>query len=131
PGWPANAGKRAVIPAAIFTSAEKGIFEHTERVHPVYFEFPYEKADDATIELPPGWQVSSVPPPQDQNGKVVLYSLKVEQSPGTLRLKRKLTIDVLLVEQKYYMALRNFFQAVRASDGAQLMVQPGEIHASD
>jgi transglutaminase-like putative cysteine protease len=131
PGWASGAGRRVMIPAAIFTAAEKGVFEHANRVQPIYFEYPHEKADDVTIELPPGWQVSSVPPPQDRNGKVMVYSLKVEQSPGTLRLTRKLTIDVLLVQQKYYTALRNFFQAVRTSDGIQVVLQPGEIHASN
>jgi hypothetical protein len=131
PGWASSAGRRVMIPAAIFTAAEKGVFEHANRVQPIYFEYPHEKADDVTIELPPGWQVSSVPAPQDQNGKVMVYSLKVEQSPGTLRLTRKLTIDVLLVQQKYYTALRNFFQAVRTSDGIQVVLQPGEIHASN
>jgi hypothetical protein len=131
PGWAANAGKREVIPAAIFTAAEKGLFEHANRVHPIYFEYPHEKSDDLTIELPPGWRVSSVPPPQDVNGKVMLYSLKVEQRPGTLRLTRKLTIDVLLVEQKYYTALRNFFQAVRTRDGLQIVLQPEAINASN
>jgi len=131
PGWTSNAGKRVVIPAAIFTAGEKGIFEHANRVHPIYFDYPHEKSDDVTVELPSGWQVSSVPPPQDQNGKVILYSLKVEQSPGTLRLTRKLTIDVLRVEQKYYTALRNLFQAVRTSDGVQIVLQPGEVHASN
>ena len=70
-----------VIPAAIFTAGEKGIFEHANRVHPIYFEYPHEKADDVTIELPPGWQVSSVPPPQNLNAGAVAYNLKVEQSP--------------------------------------------------
>jgi hypothetical protein len=27
--------------------------------------------------------------------------------------------------------LRNFFQAVRTGDGMQIVVQPGEIHASN
>ncbi len=131
PGWASGAGRRVMIPAAIFTAAEKGVFEHANRVQPIYFEYPHEKADDVTIELPPGWQVSRMPPPQDRNGKVMVYSLKGEQSPGTLRLTRKLTIDVLLVQQKYYTALRNFFQAVRTSDGIQVVLQPGEIHASN
>ena len=131
PGWASNAGKRVVLPAAIFTNAEKGIFEHANRVQPIYFEYPYEKADDVTIELPPGWQVSSVPATQDSNAKVVAYSLKVDKSPEGLRLTRKLTIDFLLMEQKYYGALRNFFQAVRSGDGMQIVVQPGEIHASN
>jgi hypothetical protein len=131
PGWASNAGKRVLLPGAIFTAGEKGVFEHANRVQPVYFEYPYQKSDDITIELPAGWQVSSVPPLQDLNGKVVVYNAKVEQSPGGLRLTRKLMIDVLLVEPKYYPALRNFFQAVRTSDGVQIVVQPGEIHASN
>ena len=129
PGWAANAGKKVMIPAAIFTAGEKGVFEHANRVHPIYFEYPHEKADDITVELPPGWQVSSAPTPQNRDGHVVLYTLKVEQSAGTLRLTRKLTIDVLLLEQKYYAALRNFFQVVRTGDAEQIVLQPGEIHA--
>jgi hypothetical protein len=131
PGWASGAGRRVMIPAAIFTANEKGMFEHANRVHPVYFEYPHEKVDDVTVELPLGWRVSSVPPPQDANGNIVTYTLKVEQSPGTLRLTRKLSIDVLILEQKYYAALRKFFQAVRTGDGEQVVLQPGEIHASN
>jgi hypothetical protein len=131
PGWASNAGRRVVLPAAIFTAAEKGVFEHASRVQPIYFEYPYEKSDDVTIELPTGWQVTSVPAPQNLNGKVILYSLKAEQSPGLIRLTRKLTVDVLLLEKKYYTPLRNLFQAIRTSDGEQIVVQPGEIHASN
>jgi len=131
PGVASNAGKRAVLPAAIFTAAEKGLFEHANRVHPIYFDYPHEKVDDLTLELPPGWQVSSVPTPQDQDGHVIRYTLKVEKGAGTLRLTRKLTVDVVLLDQKYYGALRNFFQVVRSGDGEQIVLQPGEIHASN
>ena len=131
PAWTANAGKKAMIPAAIFTAGEKGLFEHANRVHPIYFEYPHQKTDDLTVALPPGWQVSSVPPPQSRGGNVVAFDLKVEQLPGALRLTRKLSIDVLLLEQKYYTALRNVFQIVRTSDGEQVVLQPGEIHASN
>ena len=61
PGWAAGTGRRVMLPAAIFTAAEKGVFEHANRVQPIYFEYPYQKMDDVTIELPAGWQVSSVP----------------------------------------------------------------------
>ncbi len=131
PNWASNAGKRMLLPAAVFTAAEKGVFEHASRVHPVYFEYPHQKSDDVTIELPPGWQVSSVPPPQERNGKVIVYSLKVEQAPGNLRLLRQFTVDMLLLDPKYYSQLRNFYQVVRTDDALQIIVQPGEIHASN
>jgi uncharacterized protein DUF3857 len=131
PGWASNTGKRMVVPAAIFTASERGVFEHANRQYPIYFDYLFEKAEDVTIELPPGWQVSSVPKEQDQNVKVVAYSLKVEQGHGTLHLTRKLTIGVGILEQKYYAPMRTFFQLVRTGDGEQVVLQPGEIHASN
>jgi len=131
PGWASNAGRRVMIPAAVFNAGEKGVFEHAQRAYAIYFEYPHLKADDLTIELPAGWQVSSVPPPQNQDGHVIVYSLKVDQSPGTVRLTRKFSVDFMMLEAKYYTALRNFFQVVRTGDGEQIVLQPGEIHASN
>jgi hypothetical protein len=131
PGWVSGAGRRAMIPAAVFTAAEKGIFDHANRTHPIYFDYPYEKVDDITLELPPGWQVSSLPAPQDQNGRVVRYTMRVDKNGETLHLTRKLTIGVMMVDKKYYSALRDFFQSIRTGDGEQIVLQPGESHASN
>jgi hypothetical protein len=131
PGWASSAGKRALIPAGVFTASEKRIFEHANRVHPIYFEYPYEKADDVTIELPAGWQVGSVPQAQQQDKGLIAYTLKVENGKDALHLTRKLKVDVLLLEQKYYPALRTFFQAVRTADEEQIVLQPGAATASN
>jgi hypothetical protein len=131
PGWVSSAGKRAVLPVGFFAAEEKRVFEHAQRVHPIYFEYPHEKIDDVTIELPTGWQVSSVPAPQTKDAKVVLYDLKMESSNGTVRVTRKLNIDLLILEQKYYAALRNFFQTVRTGDEEQILLQPGTASAGN
>ncbi len=131
PGWASNAGSRTFIPAAIFTAAEKGLFEHADRVHPLYFDYPHEKVDNVTIELPLGWQVGSLPAPQDQDQHVVHYVMKVESNAGALRLTRKLSIDLTLLDKKYYPALRNFFQMVRTGDGEQIVLQSGQTHVSN
>jgi hypothetical protein len=124
PGWASSAGKRTVIPAALFTAIEKHLFEHANRIHPIYIAYPYEKDDDVTIELPEGWQVSSVPPPQKRDGHIVTYSLKVDKDRGTLHMTRRLSWDFLLLETNYYSALRDFFQAVRTGDDQQIVLQP-------
>jgi Domain of Unknown Function with PDB structure (DUF3857) len=129
PGWIAGAGRRALLPVGIFTAPEKQVFEHEQRVHPIYFEFPGEKEDDVTISLPPGWQISSLPSPRSDDGHVVLYSLKVENVNGTVHLSRKLNLDLVLLDQKYYPALRNFFQVVRTGDEEQIVLQPGNATA--
>ncbi len=124
PGWAAGAGKRAVMLAGVFTAGEKSMFEHTNRVHPVYFKYPFEKVDDVTIDLPLGWQASTVPKPLSDDGHVVAYSLKVDSAKNTLHLQRNLSVDFLLLDVKYYPALRNFFQTVRTTDEQQIVLQP-------
>jgi hypothetical protein len=131
PDWASSAGKRTVIPAAIFTAVEKHIFEHENRVQPIYVAYPYEKDDDVTIELPEGWQIGSLPAPQTQDGHIVAYSLKVDKDGATLHLTRKLAWDFLVLETKYYRSLRNFFQTVRTGDDEQIVLQPAAASASN
>jgi hypothetical protein len=131
PGWASGAGKRALIPAGVFTAGEKNTFEHANRVNPIYIAYPHEKVDDVTIELPSGWQVGTLPPPQVHDGHVVTYSLKAESDHNTLHLTRKLTMDFLLLDQKYYTPLRNFFEVVRTGDDQQIVLLPAASSASN
>ena len=131
PGWASNAGKRMLIPASLFSAGEKHVFEHANRVHPIYLRYPHEKDDDVTLELPSGWQVASVPPPQAQDGHVVSYALKVENNHNTLHLTRNVRWNFLMLESKYYTALRNFFQTVRTGDEQQIVLQPAAAAASN
>jgi hypothetical protein len=76
--------------------------------------------------LPLGFEVGSLPAARElgKPGSPVFYTFKADKDSGTLRLNRKLAVDMLLLDQKYYAALRNFFQAVRTSDEEQVMLQP-------
>jgi len=129
PGWVAGAGRRAMLPVGLFSATEKQVFEQEQRVHPIYFEFPSQKEDEVTLTLPSGWTVSSVPKPQNQDAKAALYSLQVEEGKGTVHLARKLNFDLLILDVKFYPALRNFFQIVRTGDEEQVVLQPGKASA--
>jgi hypothetical protein len=131
PGWASGAGRRAMLPVGLFSASEKQVFEREQRVHPIYFEFPSQKEDDVTVTLPSGWTVSSVPKPQNQDAKAALYSLQVEEGKGTVHLARKLNFDLLILDVKFYPALRNFFQIVRTGDEEQVVLQPGKASASN
>jgi hypothetical protein len=120
-----------LLPAGIFTAIEKHTFEHVDRVQPIYVDYPYEKDDDVTIELPAGWQVSGLPTPQNVDAHVLNYSLKVDKDGAALHLTRKLTWDFLLLEPKYYPALRVFFHTVRTGDDQQIVLQPAAASASN
>ena len=130
-GWASQAGRRALIPVGLFGGPEKHVFEHASRVHPIYFDFPTARRDDVTIELPLDWKVNSVPPDHKDEGKVCSYNTTAENKQGTLHLTRNLHIDTLLMDAKYYGALRKFFQTVKTGDEQQIVVQPGGISASN
>jgi len=130
-GWASGAGKRVLIPSAVFSNTEKHLFEHADRTHPIYFSFQFKKLDDVTIELPLGWKVSSVPKPTTQDSKVLLYTLKIDDEKGFLHSQRQLDMQLTMLDVKYYTALRNFFQNVRTADEQQIVVQPGAGAASN
>lgn len=85
--------------------------------------------DDISIELPAGWKVASLPPEQNQVGKVIGYTFKVENN-GKLQLHRTLDIGFVLIGKENYETLHNFFQLVRTGDEAQIVLQPGTATAS-
>jgi len=131
PGWASYTGKRALIPVGLFSETEKHLFDHSERLHPIYFTFPYQNIDDVSIELPTGWQINSLPPEQKYDAQAAGYSLAAENKDGVLHLTRKITVDMVLLDAKYYGALRKFFQAVRTGDDQQMVVVPGAKSAGN
>ncbi len=129
PGWASAAGRRALIPVGLFSETEKHAFEHTDRVHPIYFTFPYQNVDDVTIEFPQSWQVNSLPPEQNTDAHVCAYLLTAVNTNGTVHLRRQLTVDLVILEAKYYRALRDFLQVVRSGDEQQIVALPGAASA--
>ena len=124
PGWVSSAGRRALLPVGFFTVHEKHTFEHSNRVFPIYFDYPYEKVDEVTVELPEGWKIDSLPPEKTQDSKVLFYDLKADNDSGKVRIVRKFDVDLLLLDAKYYPALRKFYEVIRTGDEQQILLQP-------
>ena len=126
PNWISGAGRRVLLPAALFSAAEKHACESATRVHPLYFPFKYQKVDDIRIELPPDWKVDSLPQPRTNDANLVFYSLKVEREKDKLHLQRTLRSELMTLGQEQYQVLRSFYQEVRTGDEEQIVLQPGE-----
>jgi transglutaminase-like putative cysteine protease len=131
PGWAEAAGRRVMLPVGLFSSPEKHVFDHAKRVHPIYFRYPSGRVDDVTIELPEGWRISSVPPANNEDQKIIAYSSKVENDKGVLHISRKFTTDVIFLDTKYYPALQDFYRMIRTSDEQQVVLLPGTANASN
>jgi hypothetical protein len=131
PGWVAGTGRRGIMPVGLFGGSEKHLFDHAERVHPIYFEFPFQRVDDVTIVLPLGWQITSLPAPKKVDLQAVVYNLQAENEKGTLHLNRTLTVDIMLLDMKFYSSLRSFFQVVRTADEQQAIFQSAGTQAGN
>lgn len=131
PGWASAAGRRAMLPTTLFSAREKHMFEHADRVWPIYFRFAYKAADDVNIQLPAGWRVESVPKDEDRDLKGAEYSLKVEKNSGIVHIQRVLRSDLYMVPKDSYPVLRGFFQFVKSEDEQQVVMQPAGTAASN
>ncbi len=130
PGFASSAGRKVLLPASMFSANEKHMFEHSDRVYPVYFAYPFKKLDDITIDLPLGWKVTTMPKPIDHDAKAAEFKLNVEDQKGVLHIRRELRMDVTIAPKDVYPALRGFYQVVRTEDEQQIMLQPGSASAS-
>jgi len=124
PGWLSGAGSHALLPVGIFGAPEKHIYEHTTRVHPLYYHYMSQKVDDVTIELPLGWKVTNLPKPGDKDAKLLVYTMKADEKNGSLHIERRLKFGLTMLDPKYYPAVRNFYESVRTGDEEQIMLQP-------
>ena len=125
PGWVSGAGSHALLPLGVFSGPEKHMYEHSAtRVHPLYYQFMNQKADDVTIDLPLGWKVSSLPKPDVRDAKLLVYSMNADEKNGTVHIERRLRSDVIFLQPKYYPAVRGFYEAVRTGDEEQIVLQP-------
>ena len=131
PGWAAATGHRVLIPVGLFSAREKHVFDHASRTYAIYVDYPYTESADINIQIPPGWQISSLPKGWSDTGKVVGYTFKAENDNGKLHLSRTLTVEFILIEEKYYPALRNFFQQIKTADEQQVVVDVGNARASN
>ena len=130
PGFASAAGRKVLLPATLFSANEKHLFEHADRIHPIYFEYPNKKLDELLVDLPPGLKITSLPKPVDQDAKAANYKLSVEDQKGVLHMRREIRSELLIVPKDSYPVLRNFYQLVRAQDDQQIVLQPVSSSAS-
>lgn len=131
PGWMVRGGQMAFVSVGMFGAAEKHLFDHSERVYPIYFDFPSQKVDDIAIDLPAGWRVSGFPQAQNFDYHVVAYSVAAENNSGKLHLHRKLNVNIVSLDPKYYGPLRSFFQGVKSGDDERVVLQIGTERSSN
>lgn len=130
PGWAAGAGQRMLLPVGIFGAQYKHTIQHSTRIHPLYFKFPYQEADEVVIQLAPEWKMTDVPTSRKVDINSFKYEMSSEATNGSLHLNRDFTQNATLVALKYYPSVQGFFEAVRAGDADQAILIPARSGAA-
>jgi hypothetical protein len=121
------AGHRMLLPSSIFVPSQTKTFETAIRHNAVYFHFPYKEADTLKYTAPPSFKVDAVPDKKGTNpGSIVVYEMTATHDGASAQVQRTLKINALVVETKYYGALRSFFNTVKSNDQSQIVLQTSE-----
>ena len=111
-----RAGSRVLVPISLFAANAKNPLAPATRTHPMYYEHPYVEEDEVHLTLGPGLSIVTVPPPSKLNAGALKYTGETKATKTDVTFTRTMTVDMMLVEQKYYNALRNFYSAMVAAD---------------
>jgi hypothetical protein len=126
PGFALAAGRRLLLPVGIFEAGQPGLLQHAKRVNAVYFNYPWQDADDITIQLPPGYRVETLPAPKQMPGSGASYELTSKQEGSALHIVRHETIEGIYFPVEQYSILRGFFSAMKANDEQQAILQSAD-----
>ncbi len=117
-----RAGSRVVVPLSVFAAAQVNPLAAEKRTNPLYFPYAYRVEDEVKLTMPDGLSVATAPPPAKLNAGPFTYDNEVKVNGSELTYRRALVIDALLIEQKYYNSVRNFFSAVTTADQKPLVL---------
>jgi Domain of Unknown Function with PDB structure (DUF3857)/Transglutaminase-like superfamily len=127
PAFGSPVGRRILIPAEIFLTAQTKAFQSAVRHNPVYFNYPNEEIDDLKFQAPAGYKIETLPAAKTlKPGPVVSYEISASQQGSDVEVKRRLVINGLLFPVQYYASLRSFFNTVKSDDEVQIVLQNAE-----
>ena len=118
--------RRLLVPLGLFQATQNHPFAHAERVHPVYFRYPWQERDEVIVEVPAGYQIEALPENLEVPLGDVSYEISYEKRAGGFEVRRDLIVDAVLVPEGQYSILRRFFNAVKAGDEQYAVVQAME-----
>lgn len=120
--WAVPSGNRMLVGIGLFGKEQAGKFVAPERVHPIYFQYPFSTEDQVEITLPAGATVQNVPAPRVPADAALGYQTSVTTRDGVLTIRRALTQEALLANQSQYPRFRSFYELVRTGDQEQIVL---------
>ena len=118
------AGKRLLVPGALFESNRKATFASEKREQAVDFDYGLLIQDAVRIKLPKTLAIESAPEEAKAQFQAFAgFNMKSDLAPGSITLRRNYALGEFLYKTTEYADLRKFFQTMEAADQQTLVLK--------
>jgi hypothetical protein len=126
PGYAVVTGKRMLLDLSPLGARRSQPFSVSQRVHPIYFDYPFMEREEVSIQIPTGYRVESLPAPRKDHRQWEDFEISTTADAKTVTTTRTVAIKGLLYPITYYPELRQFFDGLRAADADKLVLQAAQ-----
>jgi hypothetical protein len=125
PEFASAAGKRLLIPTALFLPKVKRVLKSGPRKYPIYYHYAFTEIDALSLEVPEGYSAETLAVPQALTTKLGSYSSSATTIGKRVNLERSLKLKGMYFQPDLYNELRDFFVKVQAGDELQTVLRQG------
>lgn len=123
PEFASAAGKRLMVPTALFQPKQKRVLKSGTRRFPVYYNYAFSENDHMNLQLPEGYALETLASPQTAATKFARYTTNAGSTGPYVNLDRSLRFNGVFFQPDRYEELRLFFAKVQAGDELQTVVR--------
>jgi len=123
PEFASAAGKRLLVPLALFQPKVKWVLKNGPRRYPVYYHYAFTEKDHVSIKFPDGYAVESVASPEKATAGFASYATKSESKADRVNIDRSLLFNGIFFPPEQYDQVRSFFAKVQAGDDSQTVLR--------
>jgi Domain of Unknown Function with PDB structure (DUF3857)/Transglutaminase-like superfamily len=118
------AGKRLMLQQQFFEVNEKTRFSSADRRNAIYFQVPWQEADEVHITIPPGMEVESLAPDDTIKLEYALYKVQHKQeAPDKIFSRRDMIMAQGIFTPNEYKDVKGFFDKVKTDDDQPALVR--------
>ena len=129
PEFASAAGKRLLVPTALFQPKQKRVLKSGPRKFPVYYHYAFTEIDHITLHMPDGYTMETLAVPQTAGTKFAKYMTDARMTGPNINLDRTLKFGGVFFQPDRYEELRDFFAKVQAADELQTVVRRSTAEA--
>jgi uncharacterized protein DUF3857 len=123
PEFASAAGKRLLVPNALFQPKLKRVLKSGTRRFPVYYNYAFSETDQITLQLPQSYTLETLAAPQTATTKFARYTTSAGTTGNHVNLERSLKFNGIFFQPERYEEVRDFFSRVQAGDELQTVVR--------